>query len=66
MARKHRPRQQVQLICPKCLAPEVDRDPLMFGGPAYRCRKCGYNGPLVLEREVADGTVDAGGSRGTA
>jgi hypothetical protein len=58
--RTRRPRKPVQLLCPKCLAPEVDRDPLLFGGPAYRCRKCGYHGPLVLEQDAAGGTLEPG------
>ncbi len=61
--RRHRPRGQVQLLCPKCLSPEVDRNPILFGGPLYRCRHCGYEGALVLEQETGSGT-DATGTEG--
>ncbi|MDE1820552.1 MAG: TFIIB-type zinc ribbon-containing protein [Euryarchaeota archaeon] len=49
---RRRPRGPSILLCPKCLSPEVDRDPLLFGGTRYRCRRCGYEGALVLEKDA--------------
>ena len=62
MARRHRPRGPLQLLCPKCFSPEVVRNVILFGGPSYVCRRCGYEGALVLEQEVAPaGPGNAGG-----
>jgi len=40
------------LKCPKCGSTEIDFLPWL--GLIYRCRKCGYIGPLIIEEEIED------------
>lgn len=39
-------------ICPVCKSPDIF---LYMGGQLgmlYRCKKCGYTGPIVLEKDI--------------
>ena len=41
-------------ICPKCRSDEIK---LHVGGRtgSYECKKCGYIGPLIIEKEIKNG-----------
>ncbi|MBN1645690.1 hypothetical protein JW868_01480 [Candidatus Woesearchaeota archaeon] len=38
-------------FCPRCQSTDIE---LYAGGQtgAYRCKKCGYVGPLILEKDI--------------
>ena len=46
------------LCCPRCRSIEVYEEIGGYAGTMYRCKKCGYRGPLVLEVEEAPGAGD--------
>jgi transposase-like protein len=50
---RNRPRPKTILRCPRCLSYEVTSQAILFSGPQYTCRSCGYQGALILEEDVA-------------
>jgi len=47
------------LCCPSCGARDIFVETGGFTGMIYRCKRCGYRGPLVVEVDE-----DTGGSEG--
>jgi hypothetical protein len=60
---QRRPRPKTLLRCPKCLSYEITRESTLFTGAPYLCRKCGYQGMLILEEEVPEGTPEEGAEK---
>lgn len=48
------------LRCPKCLSTEVLRDSTLFTGAEYYCKKCHYQGRLILEEDVKEDPPEEG------
>lgn len=55
---RHRPRPKTVLRCPRCLSYEITSLALVFSGSQYVCRKCGYEGALVLEEDAPEAPVE--------
>jgi transposase-like protein len=49
---KSRPRPKTVLRCPRCLSYDVTSQAILFSGPQYACKTCGYQGSLILEEDV--------------
>lgn len=40
------------LLCPQCLSSDLYYEAGMITGQKYHCKRCGYIGSLVLEKEL--------------
>ena len=40
------------LLCPQCLSSDLYYEAGMITGQKYHCKRCGYIGSFVLEKEV--------------
>ncbi|MDI6720497.1 MAG: hypothetical protein QMD46_12880 [Methanomicrobiales archaeon] len=46
---------RVTLVCPVCRSRDIYAVAGGYLGSVYRCKRCGYWGPLVLEHDGEDG-----------
>lgn len=49
---RRRPRRETVLRCPHCLSPDVLTEVTLFSGARYHCKKCGYQGAVILEEDA--------------
>lgn len=49
------------LLCPDCGSSDVEYEAGLITGQKYRCKRCGYLGPFVVERDL-EGPEGGGGS----
>lgn len=50
---RRRPRRETVLRCPHCLSPDVLTEVTLFSGARYHCKRCGYQGAVILEEDAA-------------
>lgn len=42
------------LICPQCGSSDIYYEAGMITGQKYHCKRCGYIGSLILEKELGE------------
>jgi predicted RNA-binding Zn-ribbon protein involved in translation (DUF1610 family) len=54
MSRKSRRRPKTVLTCPQCGSADLYYEAALITGYKYHCKKCGYIGPFVIEKDLRD------------
>lgn len=50
--------QKTVLTCPQCGSADLYYEAALITGYKYHCKKCGYIGAFVIEKDVSDGSKD--------
>ena len=45
------------LTCPQCGSADLYYEAALITGYKYHCKKCGYIGPFVIEKDLERGTL---------
>jgi predicted RNA-binding Zn-ribbon protein involved in translation (DUF1610 family) len=45
------------LTCPQCGSADLYYEAALITGYKYHCKKCGYIGPFVVEKDLPDGAL---------
>ncbi|HIH00765.1 TPA: hypothetical protein HA259_01550 [Thermoplasmata archaeon] len=45
------------LTCPQCGSADLYYEAALITGYKYHCKKCGYIGPFVIEKDLEPGTL---------
>lgn len=51
--------QKTVLTCPQCGSADLYYETALITGYKYHCKKCGYIGAFVIEKDINDGQKDA-------
>lgn len=52
MARPGRPKTRTVLTCPQCGSADLYYEAALITGYKYHCKKCGYIGAFVVEKQL--------------
>ena len=55
---KGRDRVSSVLTCPQCGSADLYYEAALITGYKYHCKKCGYIGPFVIEKDIAREILD--------
>lgn len=50
--------QKTVLTCPQCGSADLYYEAALITGYKYHCKKCGYIGAFVIEKDISDGSKD--------
>jgi len=50
--------QKTVLTCPQCGSADLYYEAALITGYKYHCKKCGYIGAFVIEKDVSEGSKD--------
>jgi predicted RNA-binding Zn-ribbon protein involved in translation (DUF1610 family) len=53
-SKKNRRRAKSVLTCPQCGSADMYYEAALITGYKYHCKKCGYIGAFVIERDLED------------
>lgn len=54
MAKDKKPKKRTVLTCPQCGSADMYYEAALITGYKYHCKKCGYIGAFVIEKDIEE------------